>query len=75
MVEDDQIKAMEKMDVAFRGFEMELKPKKKGQESRLILNGSIRGRARPGRMLAIMGPSGEFSHSNTCMPIMARSKR
>jgi ABC-type multidrug transport system ATPase subunit/ABC-type multidrug transport system permease subunit len=58
MVEDDHIKAMEKMDVAFSGFEMELKPKKKGQESRLILNGSIRGRARPGRMLAIMGPSG-----------------
>eukprot|EP00536_Pseudo-nitzschia_multiseries_P013477 jgi/Psemu1/320462/estExt_fgenesh1_pm.C_5760006 len=49
---------MKRMDLGFSGFRMELKPKKKSQRSRLILNGSIRGRARPGRMLAIMGPSG-----------------
>lgn len=58
IVQDDHIKAIEKMDIGFSGFQMELKPKKKGQNSRLILDGSIRGRARPGRMLAIMGPSG-----------------
>jgi len=58
IVQDDHIKVMEKMDLGFNGFQMELKAKKRNQDSRLILNGSIRGRARPGRMLAIMGPSG-----------------
>ena len=37
---------------------MIIKSKKKGGANRVILDGSIRGRARPGRMLAIMGPSG-----------------
>ena len=60
IVQDGQIKAMEKMDLGFGGFFMELKAKKKNQDSRIILNGSIRGRAKPGRMLAIMGPSGEY---------------
>ncbi|VEU37074.1 unnamed protein product [Pseudo-nitzschia multistriata] len=58
IVQDDHIKTMKKMDLGFRGFRMELKGKKKDQKNRLILDGSIRGRARPGRMLAIMGPSG-----------------
>ena len=59
IIKDDYIKHMEKMDLGFSGFQMELKAKKKNQSSRLILDGSIRGRARPGRMLAIMGPSGK----------------
>lgn len=46
------------MDLGFSGIFMELKAKKKKQEHRIVLDGSIRGRARPGRMLAIMGPSG-----------------
>lgn len=46
------------MDLEFSGFQMELEAKKKNQSSRLLLDGSIRGRAQPGRMLAIMGPSG-----------------
>jgi len=58
VVQDDHMKVMEKMDLGFSGFKMELKAKKKNQTSRLILDGSIRGRAQPGRMLAIMGPSG-----------------
>ncbi len=58
IVEEGHIKAMEKMDLGFNGFQMELKAKKKNQDSRLLLDGSIRGRAQPGRMLAIMGPSG-----------------
>lgn len=58
VVQDDHMKVMEKMDLGFSGFKMELKAKKKSQTSRLILDGSIRGRAQPGRMLAIMGPSG-----------------
>mmetsp|Transcript_7530 Transcript_7530/g.17000 ORF Transcript_7530/g.17000 Transcript_7530/m.17000 type:complete len:753 (-) Transcript_7530:115-2373(-) len=58
IVQDGHIKGMKQMDLGFNGFRMELKPKKKSQTSRLILDGSIRGRARSGRMLAIMGPSG-----------------
>ena len=59
IVQDGHIKGMKKMDLGFNGFRMELKAKKKSKTNRLILDGSIRGRARPGRMLAIMGPSGE----------------
>lgn len=58
IIEENHIKGMEKMDLGFNAFQMELKGKKKNHDSRLILDGSIRGRARPGRMLAIMGPSG-----------------
>jgi ABC-type dipeptide/oligopeptide/nickel transport system ATPase subunit len=57
IIQDGHIKAMEKMDLGFNGIYMELAAKKK-MKSRVILDGSIRGRARPGRMLAIMGPSG-----------------
>lgn len=44
-----------KVDLAFEGIEMIVMPKNK---ERVLLDGSIRGRAQPGRMLAIMGPSG-----------------
>jgi hypothetical protein len=57
IIQDGHVKAMEKMDLGFNGIYMELAAKKK-KKSRVILDGSIRGRARPGRMLAIMGPSG-----------------
>ena len=46
------------VEVGFKDVGMVLKQKKKGSADRVILDGSIRGRARPGRMLAIMGPSG-----------------
>jgi ABC-type multidrug transport system ATPase subunit len=46
---------VKQVDVAFEGIELILN--KKGSP-RIILDGSIRGRAQPGRMLAIMGPSG-----------------
>lgn len=46
------------VEVGFEDVGMVLKQKKKGAADRVILDGSIRGRARPGRMLAIMGPSG-----------------
>jgi len=45
------------VDLAFDGIKMILETKK-GQNDRILLDGSIRGRAQPGRMLAIMGPSG-----------------
>ena len=57
IIQDGHTKAVEKMDLGFNGIYMELAAKKK-KKSRVILDGSIRGRARPGRMLAIMGPSG-----------------
>jgi len=43
------------VELAFKGIQLSLA--KKGK-SRLLLDGSGRGRAQPGRMLAIMGPSG-----------------
>ena len=46
---------LHEVDVVFDGIRLELRVKK---ENRLILDGSCRGRARPGRMLAVMGPSG-----------------
>jgi ABC-type lipoprotein export system ATPase subunit len=58
VVENDRIVArngLKQVDLAFEGIQLVLT--KKGTR-RDILDGSIRGRARPGRMLAIMGPSG-----------------
>jgi ABC-type multidrug transport system ATPase subunit len=48
------------VDLGFSDIRMELKGKKKKGKgaSKIVLDGSIRGRAQPGRMLAIMGPSG-----------------
>ena len=47
------------VDLGFSVLLMELQTKKKGESTnRLLLDGSVRGRAQPGRMLAIMGPSG-----------------
>jgi ABC-type lipoprotein export system ATPase subunit len=46
---------LNQVDLAFDGIQLVLT--KKGRR-RDVLDGSIRGRARPGRMLAIMGPSG-----------------
>lgn len=44
-----------KVELSFAGISLELRQKK---GSRMILDGSIRGKASPGRLLAIMGPSG-----------------
>ena len=52
----DPIHSTDPIDIAFEGIRMELEQKK--GPPRLLLDGSIRGRARPGKMLAIMGPSG-----------------
>jgi ABC-type lipoprotein export system ATPase subunit len=71
VVQDDHVMAMsglETVDLGFSDFYMELATKTKKRRDkkngvvqsgpRILLDGSIRGRARPGRMLAIMGPSG-----------------
>lgn len=52
---------LEQVDIGFRGIRLELDTGKKnsnGDKKRLLLDGSLHGRARAGRMLAIMGPSG-----------------
>uniref|UniRef100_A0A7S4ICV1 ABC transporter domain-containing protein n=1 Tax=Odontella aurita TaxID=265563 RepID=A0A7S4ICV1_9STRA len=49
---------LKNVEIGFSDIRMTLKQKKKKKEDRIILDGSIRGKARPGRMLAIMGPSG-----------------
>jgi ABC-type multidrug transport system ATPase subunit len=64
VVKDDHVvsvEGMERVDLAFEDLMMSLEVKKNGKNGdsqRLLLDGSIRGRAQPGRMLAIMGPSG-----------------
>ena len=46
---------LDSVDLGFSEIRMELKGK---SGYKVLLDGSIKGRARPGRMLAIMGPSG-----------------
>jgi len=56
--QNDNVGAMgglDSVDLGFHGIRIELKGKR---GDKLLLDGSIKGRARPGRMLAIMGPSG-----------------
>ena len=50
-------KGLDHVDLAFEQIQLELVTKK-SKSKRLLLDGSIRGKATPGRMLAIMGPSG-----------------
>lgn len=47
-----------KVELSFEGIRLELHGKKYKKAPRLILDGSIRGTAQSGRLLAIMGPSG-----------------
>jgi ABC-type multidrug transport system ATPase subunit/ABC-type multidrug transport system permease subunit len=53
---------LDTVDLGFSHIRLELETKKKsattGETTRVLLDGSIRGRAQPGRMMAIMGPSG-----------------
>lgn len=59
VVEHDHVVAragMDHADLAMEGLKLTMKGKKETKE---ILDGSIRVRAQPGRMLAIMGPSGK----------------
>jgi len=66
-------RGLETVDLAFDNIQLEMATKakrnkrkeeddpasdKKKSNIRLLLDGSIHGRAKPGRMLAVMGPSG-----------------
>lgn len=52
---------LESVDLGFSGIRLEIKEK---GGAKVLLDGSIKGRARPGRMLAVMGPSGAGEHTN-----------
>jgi energy-coupling factor transporter ATP-binding protein EcfA2 len=54
--ERQQQQQFDSVDLSFQGLQLILDTKKGG--TKLILDGSIKGMARAGRMLAIMGPSG-----------------
>ena len=56
MEEEEQSDLLESCEVGFEGIKLTLQQKKKPE--RHILDGSLKGKAKPGRMLAIMGPSG-----------------
>ena len=63
VVRNDQVVPMGGLETADLGFsdllmELQVGKKKNSDGKRILLDGSIRGRAQPGRMLAIMGPSG-----------------
>ena len=54
--------SVKSLDLGFSDIYMEITTSKKSKASkRVVLDGSIKGRAQPGRMLAIMGPSGAGS--------------
>jgi hypothetical protein len=54
------MRGLESVELGFSDIQLVLQAKKKKKENgdRVLLDGSIRGKASPGRMLAIMGPSG-----------------
>jgi ABC-type glutathione transport system ATPase component len=54
-------RGLESIELAFQGIQLEMAIKKKKDNNgkpRLLLDGNIHGTAKPGRMLAVMGPSG-----------------
>jgi hypothetical protein len=52
------MRGLESVELGFSDIQLVLQAKKKENGDRVLLDGSIRGKASPGRMLAIMGPSG-----------------
>ena len=60
--EDDDPNFAKSCEVGFEGIKILLK-QKKNKADRVILDGSLKGVAKPGRMLAIMGPSGSGKSS------------
>lgn len=60
--EDEQSDFLDTCEVGFDGIKLALKSRGNKPE-RLILDGSLRGKAKAGRMLAVMGPSGSGESS------------
>ena len=57
LVEEEEPSALKQCELGFEGVKMILQ-QKKGKPDRVILDGSLKGVAKPGRILGIMGPSG-----------------
>jgi ABC-type multidrug transport system ATPase subunit len=63
IIEDDEAKdLLNSCEVGFEGIKLILK-QKGSKPDRVILDGSLKGKASPGRMLAVMGPSGSGKSS------------
>lgn len=60
--EEDEQHFFKSCEVGFEGIKLILEQKGKKPE-RIILDGSLKGIAKPGRMLAVMGPSGSGKSS------------
>lgn len=60
--DDDDPLLSENCEIGFEGIKILLKQKGK-KPDRIILDGSLKGVAKPGRMLAVMGPSGSGKSS------------
>ena len=57
--EDTQMDAViGRVDLGWEGIKMVLKQKKGDKADRVILDGSLKGVAKAGRLTAVMGPSG-----------------
>lgn len=71
-MKDDRVAALgglDQVDLAFEDVRLELTSNK---GTKMLLDGSVRGRARPGRMLAIMGPSGMYPNGTTVYGNLSR---
>lgn len=62
LVEEEDPSALKQCELGFEGVKMILQ-QKKGRPDRVILDGSLKGVAKPGRMLGVMGPSGSGKSS------------
>ncbi len=62
LIEEHETDFLQSCEVGFEGIKLILK-QKKNKPDRVILDGSLKGKARPGRMLAVMGPSGSGKSS------------
>jgi len=62
IIEDEKDSFLQSCDIGFEGIELILEGKGK-KPDRVILDGSLKGVAKSGRMLAVMGPSGSGKSS------------
>lgn len=72
MCDNKETKFFQSVEVGFEDIGMILKSKKKGRSDRVILDGSIRGVAKSGRMLAIMGVLQAAARQHFYMQLLER---
>lgn len=64
---------MDKVELIFSGLRMELNKGRK-KKHRILLDGSINGVAKPGRMMAIMGPRYVESEHQSAVCLWAQNQ-